>query len=475
MTVNNIYTLTLNWNGDVEDKKLGLAPVQAYIDADQADDAAKAKAKADKTEAPKGLMSRLTPVLHKDPKFQPISIQYKDGEDKTQLVQDTFKKLVTDGKNYNFSFGKQLTVVDDVANKTMQIVSIDDKQFTLPAYTADFVPVIKGTKDGKEVYYFVGIIRANPPGKGKLATAGGFCNVKKPKGSDVEVFSSLIHTALSEGKQEIRSKIETEIPLDQLKTDYDTKSLKGTIEFEGKKLPCQIVHTSTMPSSNKMISEGGEQIAGTNGHKRVFVCASIGIYTEVPSEINLTPEVVLRNFTAHSDASGLTVLDVTDAINNSKDSTTALAAAKGIHEENLMGIDHHREILQNGFLGANRYFVQKADPDMIGLSERAFTNLTAKFAAEKKTAADIIADKNKLFAAEVKKNLEKDRALEAKEKQIADITRMYEEARVELDSLKAAKKEIKATDETDKKSTKWTWKQIFSSPLAWIRSFFKWS
>ncbi len=151
-----------------------------------------------------------------------------------------------------------------------------------------------------EKYFFVGIIRKNPPGKGQPAIIGGIMNSGK-------IFDSSIYTMIKETKEEVNLSIKYEGDINELRENYNIRVIPVKIHgFEN------ITHSlSTIDANILYVSTEAttEQERLLNGTKRVYSTTGYSVLIDL-KDIEIEIDQLDQVFTAGDDASKMVFHDV---------------------------------------------------------------------------------------------------------------------------------------------------------------------
>lgn len=344
--------------------KLGLVPYDTYAASDRELEEGK-KADMEKGEKVRGGFPKLSPLAEDRPGFEAVVLNLEgvqeDKVDESILaqVQDIYRIHV--GQFGTNPFGYIIKVVTLKTGNAVQafVTSIAEKLWPKAATAADVPMFFKAqTTDGKTAIFSGFIKRAAEPGKDAYATVGGFNALNKAE-DGLEVFDSPFYTALTEAKEEFRSKfVIGEKEFESLRTNYDLTELKLGIKLKinGKEetFPCTLSKSATIPTSREFMVKGGERIEGTD-RLRVHTATAITLTVDFGNKV-VTEEDLQNSFKAGDDAGSIHFIDM---IGNVKAASTLDGAKKTASEffkAQKMGILHHADIIAHGLRTAYQKF-----------------------------------------------------------------------------------------------------------------------
>lgn len=271
---------------------------------------------------------KIAPIL--ETKFTyPISMSWKitnQTKSKTEeLLLSYYNDLVNakvyfPGRYGNWIKCTQLIVGSD-KDKYLNLDLIGAAAYVKPTLASDLGIFIKS----KNRFYFVCIIRGNPPGKGKPAIIGGIMNAGK-------VLDSGIYTMLKESREEGNLIISYDGSVEDLREDYMITNIPVIVRGFEKidpslaEIQSHIYYSSTIPTT--------EQERNPDGLKRVYQTSAYALLIDA-KDVIITETELAKVFSAGDDATAMVYYDVT-------------AYFKDQNEENIpdFGLEHHPTLFQ---------------------------------------------------------------------------------------------------------------------------------
>lgn len=169
--------------------------------------------------------------------------------------------------------------------------------FKKPGLAADFALFLR---DADKQVYAVGVIRTEEPGKGEIAWAGGFRDVKGC------TFASAVDTAISEAGQEIGISLKL---INAAKRDdgsrQDGDKLRVKVRFADRSV---WQPTATLHFVGNFLTSDQEKIPGLN-EKRVHETSAYALLLDVKE---VSDDVMNQLFRAGDDAAGVIASHVSD-------------------------------------------------------------------------------------------------------------------------------------------------------------------
>jgi hypothetical protein len=215
-----------------------------------------------------------------------------------QILLNHYNQLISSNTFHPGWYGDwiKVTALELLGNRYLTLDFIAHAAWIKPTLAADLGIFVKNRSD----FFFVGVIRKNPPGQGTPAILGGIMNA----GS---VLDSGLYTMLKEVKEEANFSITYSGDLVKLREDYSNSPISVIVHgFEKlntklKDLKATIQYIITLPTSTQEIN--------LDGTKRVYLAIAYAILIDV-GDLPLSTENLNQIFTAGDDAQEIYVQNV---------------------------------------------------------------------------------------------------------------------------------------------------------------------
>jgi hypothetical protein len=246
---------------------------------------------------------KLCPIL--ETQFSlPISMAWRitdqSKEDTEKLLFNYYLELVNSNLYFPGVYGDWIKctqlVIGQKKEKYINLDILGKAAWIKPTLAADLGIFIKN----HQKVFFVGIIRKNPPGKGKPAIVGGIMNVNRQ-------LDSAAFTMLKESKEESNFTLSYQGNVEDLRENYTIQEVPVLVSgFEEinpklKNLSAKMHLVTTIPTP--------EQERLEDGTKRVYATTCFTILIDI--QTNPLSEVILNQiFSAGDDAQGMFYHDI---------------------------------------------------------------------------------------------------------------------------------------------------------------------
>jgi hypothetical protein len=276
-------------------------------------------------QTPDSYKKAFTPLVEVKP-FTPSITLDITGKDNGKIIKelgDFFSQIVKSKKYYPGRYGDwmkttKITIDDHVF---LNVDCIGPGAWNKPTLAADLGIFVRTTT----AVYYVGIVRKADPGKGLPAHIGGICEA----GAELD---SAAYTMLKETLEEGNLKIDYKGNVKELQLQYEIKKIPvvvkgfGKISRKLKEIVTDIHHVTMIPTP--------EVERNADGWKRVYATTAFAIMINLGS-IEVTPDDLLKVFTAGDDASAMYVGDV------SADFKKGRVVYDKLHFVPEFGLPHH--------------------------------------------------------------------------------------------------------------------------------------